>query len=377
MNAGLDLGGNKVRQLEFLLADALARGADCVLTTGALNSNHARATAVAAKLLGLEAHLVLCAPNPNPVLCASASVGCGSGGCGCGGSDGGGGGPGPSAAGLDGNLLLSRLSRAVLHVGDEAAFAERGWAALLDERASALRRAGRRPYTIPKGGSNSVGLWGYLCAVDEMLRQLGGEPPNHIVVAADTAGTAAGLALGLLLCGVHDCRVHAVAVGASPAQVHARARELAAEMGLPQLTPGLDRVLRVHDGRRGGYGVCDDALARAVAETAGATGVLLEPTYTGKALLGFAEAAAARPSEFAGARVLFWHTGGALGSCGLATQLYAPAMHLLPPLCHFAIALPPAPHSAHGAGRSSSAGGDDGPRDASAMSDDETHVEAG
>jgi D-cysteine desulfhydrase len=147
---GSDLTGNKVRKLEFLLADALERGSDTVLTCGAAQSNHARATAIAAAKLGLRARLFLRTRDPhNP--------------------------PPPEA-----NILLDRL------VGAEIVwltFKEYGRRAeVLARAADSLRNLGRTPYVIPEGGSNAVGAWGYVRAADELLDDLTGrhrEARNH------------------------------------------------------------------------------------------------------------------------------------------------------------------------------------------------------
>lgn len=132
---GAALSGNKVRKLEFLLADALAKGCDTVLTCGGIQSNHARATAVAARQLGLDPILFLRTAQPE------------------------------SDPGLVGNLLLGRLVGATLRLITADEYRKRD--AFMADEAERLRAKGRRPYVIPEGGSNALGSWGYLQAVAE------------------------------------------------------------------------------------------------------------------------------------------------------------------------------------------------------------------
>eukprot|EP00962_Isochrysis_galbana_P043196 scaffold16378_cov112-Isochrysis_galbana.AAC.5 len=144
---GLELSGNKVRKLEFLMRDALAAGCDCVITIGGIQSNHCRATAAAARLVGLEPHLIL--------RCPAGEV--------------------DGDPGLVGNLLLDRMLGATLHLVTIGEYATRGQAVLTAALAGRLAAQGRRPYVIPVGGSNALGTWGYLDAVEELRRQVGGE----------------------------------------------------------------------------------------------------------------------------------------------------------------------------------------------------------
>eukprot|EP00898_Chlorokybus_atmophyticus_P002046 jgi/Chlat1/2842/Chrsp194S00204 len=172
---GMSLSGNKVRKLEFLLADAKAKGADCVVTAGGIQSNHCRATAVAARYLKLNTHLLL------RTSCALVD----------------------KDPGLTGNLLVERMAGAHIHLITKEEYSQYGSPALLEALAKQLHAQGKKPYVIPVGGSNSLGSWGYLECVDEIRRQLPSldMPPNfdHIAFACGSGGTAAGLALGASL----------------------------------------------------------------------------------------------------------------------------------------------------------------------------------
>jgi len=147
--SGNELSGNKVRKLEFLMAEAVAGGHDCVVTIGGVQSNHCRATAAAARLVGLDAHLVL--------LVRDKSFG--------------------DEPGLQGNLLLDRLLGATLHLCSGSDYLRQGGdlAAMnrINEQVAAeLRRQGRVPYIVPVGGTTPLGTWGYLSAVEELRQQL-------------------------------------------------------------------------------------------------------------------------------------------------------------------------------------------------------------
>jgi D-cysteine desulfhydrase len=181
---GVELSGNKVRKLEFLLADALVKGSDTILTCGAAQSNHARATAIASARLGLAPRLLLRTRNPaNP----------------------------PPVAG---NILLDRL------VGGKIVwltFEEYGRRSeMLEGEAESLRRSGNIPYIIPEGGSNALGAWGYVRMVEEVAKDLENLPGNSyrsttIVHATGSGGTTAGLILGVKLVGL-DAQVAGINV---------------------------------------------------------------------------------------------------------------------------------------------------------------------
>jgi 1-aminocyclopropane-1-carboxylate deaminase/D-cysteine desulfhydrase-like pyridoxal-dependent ACC family enzyme len=162
---GLGLGGNKVRKLEFLVGVALAQGCDTLVTGGAAQSNHCRQTAAAAAACGLACHLVL-------------------------------GGEAPSIP--EGNLLLDRLFGAAIHWTGEFRKGEK-----IPEIAESLRAAGRKPYVVPYGGSNTTGAAGFVEAVRELTEQLAqvGESLTHIVFASSSGGTQAGLTVGKSLFG--------------------------------------------------------------------------------------------------------------------------------------------------------------------------------
>lgn len=263
-------GGNKVRKLEFVVADALAAGADVLVTVGGVQSNHARATAAAAAKLGLGCVLVLNGSPPER----------------------------PTA-----NAVLDRLLGARIEYIPSRA--ERNAAS--DEVMARLRTEGRRPYFVPLGASTPVGALGFVSAVDELVEQ--GVIPDVIVHAGSSGGTQAGLVAGLARRRL-STRVIAVSADDPAESVAATVRDII--RGIDGLS-GFDGPIEVDDGHVGaGYGVATEA-SRSAQELAARTEALfVDHTYTAKAL--GALVAYVRDGRFdANQTVLFWHTGGQVG----------------------------------------------------------------
>lgn len=288
---GLATGGNKARKLEYLLAQAIEAGADCVITAGSTQSNHARQTAAGAASQGLTAHLVLYAPGGAP------------------------------PAELSGNVLLDHLLGAVIHWTEERA----PYTATIARVAESLRAAGHRPYVIPYGGSNAQGVLGYVEAMRELMGQI--ETPGWFdahVFATSSGGTQAGMLLGAHLAGfpattrILGISVDAPATDLAP-RVMALARAGAQWLGL-DWEPEAGQVL-INDRYCGaGYAVVTDQERQAIRLLARLEGILVDPVYTGRALAGLIDLIERR--EFgAGERVLFWHTGGTAALGAFAREL--------------------------------------------------------
>jgi len=265
---GLAGGGNKVRKLEYLCAQARADGCDTLVTGGGMQSNHARLTAAAARRLGFDCVLVL---------------------------------GGSPAAIPAGNLVLNHLLDVDIEWLDAYGFEalEVGIVAA-GER---LRAAGRRPYCIPIGGSTPLGALGYVACARELLVDIPGL--ELVVVASGSGGTHAGLVAGL---GDHR-RVLGVDVGARPG-LAAHVAELA---GVTARLAGVDapadnpRIDRTQIGP--GYAVPTEAGREALRLAARLEGLVLDPTYTAKALAGLI-AARCRGDVSPSTRTVFLHTGG-------------------------------------------------------------------
>ncbi len=275
---GLATGGNKTRKLEFLMGEALAHGADVVVTAGASQSNHCRQTAAAAARLGLSCTLVL-------------------------------GGEPPASPG--GNLLLDHLFGAQICWAGPWRRGER-----LEEVVEELRAAGRRPYLSPYGGSNVVGATGYAAAMQELSEQLAAAKltVDRIVIASSSGGTQAGLAVGARLVGfggqIVGIGIDKGEAGDDPYPVHlARlANATALHIGLKtSFTPG-DFVVN-QDYLGGGYGVVGEAEREAIHLAARHEGLLLDPVYTGRAFGGLIDMIR-RGAIGHDETLLFWHTGG-------------------------------------------------------------------
>jgi D-cysteine desulfhydrase family pyridoxal phosphate-dependent enzyme len=301
MSGGVELGGNKVRKLEFLLAEALALGHDSVVTIGGEQSNHCRATASAARMVGLEPHLILRSARADSVHA------------------------GEDNFGLVGNLLIDRMVGSKIYTCTPGEYGRVGSKALVERLCQYLRdKESKNPYPIPVGGSNGCGTWGYLQAVDELAQQWD-EPLDHVVFATGSGGTASGIALGLALCPSFSPKVHAVGVCDDPEYFYSMIAEIATQMGL-----GLDQdtlefvkqTLVVYQGKGLGYAVSTTQELSFCTQFAKETGVALDPVYSGKALYHFVTQVLEQdPDTFRDSTVLFWHTGGALGMYDKTNEL--------------------------------------------------------
>jgi len=278
---GLALGGNKVRKLELLLADALAQAADTVLTTGAADSNHCRMTAAAAAHLGLRCVLLLATKHETPT--------------------------------LQGNLLLDHLFGAEVHF--YPAHVSTGGNDRLLELADRVRARGGKSYTFPAGGSTGLGVLGYALMVEELMGQLAtcNITADYLVVASGTGGTHAGLLLGTALFHPGFTPLAINIIEADNAELEERTRtvyvEGAALLGLPE--SHARPAFTVRAGYVGeGYGILSPGCAEAIRLLARTEGILLDPVYTGKAMAGLIDLI--RKGEIgADKTVLFLHTGGA------------------------------------------------------------------
>ncbi len=278
---GLTGGGNKTRKLEFLVGDALARGADTLITCGAVQSNHCRLTLAAAVKEGLKCRLVLVEAVPGSYR--------------------------PDAGG---NVFLYHL------LGVEAVKVV-PWGtdllATLAEEAAAAADEGRRPYIIPMGGSNPIGALGYAACGQELAAQAAGAGLDfdNIVVAAGSAGTQGGLLLGLRSAG---CGVPVTGMSVlNPREVQEKLvfDMVAKTADYAGVAPRVAREeIIVRDEYLGpGYTLPTAAMVEAVKMLAATEGILLDPSYTGKAMAGLIDLA--RKGVFpAGSKVLFLHTGG-------------------------------------------------------------------
>jgi L-cysteate sulfo-lyase len=271
-------GGNKLRNLEFLIGAALADGADTLVTSGRRWSNHARLTAAAGARAGLAVHLVLSGPPTDP--------------------------PSPG-------IRLDELLGATVHQAVTPERAERE--GLLTTVVAELRSAARRPAVIEVGGSGAVGAIGQVVAGFELVDQLAtrGVVADDLVVPSATGGTQAGLLVGLRTAGAAT-RVHGIAV--TPAdELRPKIEATVAALGVVDGLAAVSADQVVLDGAQlgAGYGrrtASADEATRLLART---EGLLVDPIYTAKALAGLV--ARVRAGQLDGRRVVFWHAGGTTG----------------------------------------------------------------
>lgn len=275
---GLALGGSKARKLEFLLGQARHEGCDVVITVGAVQSNHARMTAAAARRLGFEPIVVLNGEPPDQV---------------------------------QGNLLLDRIFGAevrIIQTDDDYILM-----GVVEDLARQLRREGRKPFVIPRGGSNAYGAAGYLQAWLELLSQVNalGIRVDAIVHASTSGGTQSGLYTGTQ---VTESGVQIVGISAGPRREVVTTRVLGIVSELVDLLdlrwrPHPDDLIVYDDFVGERYGVPTPACLDAIRIVARTEGILLDPVYTGKGMAGLM-GLIAQQRFTRDQNVVFWHTGG-------------------------------------------------------------------
>lgn len=272
------MGGNKLRKLEFLAADALREGADTLITAGAIQSNHVRQTAAVAAKLGL--HCVALLENPIGTRAENYLT--------------------------NGNRLLLDLFNAQVEMCDALTDPQQQ----LDELATRVEAQGFRPYVVPVGGSNALGALGYAECAQEIAQQCEGAVAlSSVVVASGSAGTHAGLAVGLeqLM-----PEVELIGVTVSRSVDAQKPKVVTLQQALAQSLAVQARAdIRLWDDYFApGYGTPNEAGMEAVKLLARLEGILLDPVYTGKAMAGLIDGISQQRFKDEGP-ILFVHTGGA------------------------------------------------------------------
>ena len=281
---GLATGGNKTRKLEFSMGEAQERGADTIITVGAVQSNHVRQTAAAACKLGMKCEVLLEHRVSDPSELYRNS----------------------------GNVLLDRIFGA--HLREYAAGTD--FDVAMEEIAGEVRAAGGVPYIVPGGASNPVGALGYVGCGEELLQQCEEQDVrfDHIVTATGSAGTHAGLAVGLRGSG-SDLPILGIGVNAPKDAQEDKVYKLAVETAELVEKPGCvarEDIIADCNYIGPGYGQPTDAMNEAVLLLARTEGLLFDPVYSGKALAGMIDYV--RQGRFDNSqRIVFLHTGGAAG----------------------------------------------------------------
>ncbi len=274
---GITGGGNKARKTGQIMLEAERQGANALVTTGGLQSNHARVAALAAAVRGWRCRLIL---HGDPA----------------------------EAVEPRGNLLLMRLVGAEIEIVDPT-----GIATAMQNAMENLRQQGVLPYEVPGGGHCIAGAMAYVQAVDEIDEQCRGDGwrPDWIIIASGTGTTQAGIVVGL-----ERLRWHSHVVGVSVARRNPRGRHIV-EDASRELRSYLALDTKAHkidfrdDWVGGGYEEAGPQVLSAIRMAARKDALILDPTYTGKAFAGLLDLVADREIE-PGSRVLFWHTGGLL-----------------------------------------------------------------
>ncbi len=278
---GCTLSGNKVRKLEYITAYAQDEGYDTLITCGGIQSNHARATAFAGAQLGMPVHLLLRGRDTSP--------------------------PG-------GNLLLDRLAGATVDCYPAQQYVEE-IDQLFAQWQSHYAGLGRKALAIPTGGSDGIGVWGYIAACEELLADFESAGIGHanIVCATGSGGTQAGLTLGAALHGLSATVWGVNVCDDEDYFLHKVAADIGDWRQRYPDAPDATVEPRVLDGYVGaGYGRASPEVFALIAELASLEGVLLDPVYTGKAFAGMlAEIEAGRFDDCSD--IVFVHTGGVFG----------------------------------------------------------------
>ncbi len=275
---GLATGGNKTRKLEYLIGDALTRGANTIITAGAQQSNHCRQTAAACAMKGLKCHLLLGGQEPET---------------------------------YTGNLLLSHLLGANIHFTGENRKGE-GIQAFMDK----LRQAGDNPYEVPYGGSNLTGAMGFVEAAGELQLQLKEHDIriDYIFFASSSGAMQAGLMLGMELYGLEavlmPINIDKEELADHKLENHMQAlcQEGKARLALKDPDKPVTMPL-IHDFDKAGYGVVTENETDAIRQLARHEGIILDPVYTARAYYGMMHYLGSGLLKKQ-ANVLFWHTGG-------------------------------------------------------------------
>ncbi len=286
---GLALGGNKARQLEFYLGEAHAQNADSVLTTGAVQSNHVRMTVAGAHKLGMQCEVQLEKRVTNR----------------------------PAEYYESGNPLLLHMMGTTIHYypfGEDELGADRA----LYDRAEVISGQGKKPYVIPLSQNHKpLGALGYVLAAEEMLLQIKKTELDAVVVASGSGSTHSGLLTGLRALGC-SAKVYGICVRRSATlqkpRLLERCQQVSTMIGHGGVVKDSD-ILVNDDVLEPGYGRLNSATLQAILSAGKCEGILLDPTYSGKAMAGLIRLI--QEGEFnAGENVVFLHTGGAPGAFG-------------------------------------------------------------
>ena len=276
---GMELSGNKVRKLEYLLHQAKRQKVDYVFTSGGDQSNHARATCIAANTLGIKSKLFLWGKDKKIA---------------------------------DANLFFDKLTNAEIEFFTKAEYSN--VPAIMEKQKISFEKKGKKVFIIPSGGSSTLGIWGYINFMNELSKQIDIKKLKGIVVAAGTGGTAAGIILGATLLGLKNFKVFPVNVIYSEQEIRNKIITLVEQCIIDfkiNIKPDFNNI-KVLDGySTEGYKNVTQEKVKIIKEYFNKSGILLDPIYTGKAFVGFYENFLKGKKK---SNVMFLHTGGLFGT---------------------------------------------------------------
>lgn len=275
---GVELTGNKVRKLEYLLFDAKKKKCNYVFTSGGDQSNHARATCIAATSQGFKSKLFLWGnSNQKP----------------------------------SGNLFLDKLTNTEIRFLNKKQYAH--VLDLMAEEAKLLRKKNKKAYVIPSGGSSIVGIWGYINFVKELSKQIDLKKVRGIMFANGSAGTAAGILVGSALLGI-DLKLFPVMVLDTKEIVYNEIESLALNCVKKyklDVSPNMNNVEIIEGYSKEGYKNITPQKIELIKNFFKSSGILLDPTYTGKAFNAYYDYFLTSKQKN---KVIFLHTGGIFGA---------------------------------------------------------------
>eukprot|EP00759_Apiculatamorpha_spiralis_P054835 PhF_6_TR7044/c0_g1_i1/m.10583/K05396/dcyD; D-cysteine desulfhydrase len=293
---GVELSGNKIRKLDFLLADAVQKGFTSVITQGAAQSNHVRATVFACRRIGL---------TPYAVVREGAGI--------------------PTTSDVfKGNPFLDLIADGHLYVVDSKAYHTQGMSAILEHMTS---RNMETPYVIPIGGSNGLGTWGYIDMSLELAADCAKHSITDVGVTVGSGGTAAGIVLGLYLQGKLSTLTTTTPGGGIRVTGYNNCstpdyfynyiqKEIMSPLSLTNVVPNIRSLFPIVDCQGLGYAKSTPQEIEFIRKVARETGVILDPVYTGKAAFRMYQDLTLRGGEAGGVRAMFVHTGGIFGLFG-------------------------------------------------------------
>lgn len=274
---GCELSGNKVRKLEFIIADAKNKKADIIFTCGGDQSNHARATTIAAKTIGLNTKLFLW---------------------------------GKKSSNSNGNLFLNKMYGSEIKYLNKDEY-NRVNEIMFDERLSYLKKK-KNPYVLTEGGSTTLGIWGYINFIDELKKQINLKTIDSIIAASGSGGTAAGMLVGAAINKL-EIKIVAVNVLYSKDELKKKILQLAEGCVFDyklncKINP--ENLIILDGYSNEGYKKISQQKIKLIKKFASKTGILLDPAYTGKAFAAYYEKYLKTGK---GKKNIFVHTGGLFG----------------------------------------------------------------